>query len=621
MPKGIQPIYVPTKSHLGGSFFRWNDGRLEAYGQLWPAGFDQVAVEGTLYAKDAVRAKAQGAKPKHEHFISFLKLLVPEQHFAWHRWAYEGAELFTERWWTCIGAAGTGKSAMFGLFALGDWLADPANTVNVLVSTSIDSLKARIWKYVCQWHEVVDERYRVGHFRQANPLGLMYIADPTEANPQPQWQGAGILCVGFKAGESSESIKNHLGRHLPRNRITVDELQGVNPAVLDLWWNMGASGEFTFGGFGNPQSMFDPLADASVPEGHGPRLKAFDWLHQNMMDSGSRRKKTWKTEKGRCLMFDGLDSPALDDTRFAWLIGKEHIEAARKSGENSPQWYAFIRGIFPPSGGTNTLLTPKDIQENGADGRGIVWDGPWQEWLWGDLAHGGDDDAEIQRVRVGMSGKMPMIEFFERQVLKIDMKSGFISQQIARQVAQLAQQYGIPVSRIAIDATATQGAMIDAIEEKMKAQGIRRIHASGPASKRPVKFGWPQTCDEEYDNRAAEMAGNFREFVINGHCRGIDAVLAQQACSRCTYPKEESKGKMKLHEDKKAGNGGKSPNALDLVCVGCTALREYADIHPGMGKAAPQLAASDIHVAWRAKAEHVDIRRRGHRLRTLLQKY
>lgn len=615
-------ISAAPATHIGGPYRRWSDGRIEAYGTLWPIGRTVVDIESALYAHDHIRARTPNVLPRHEHFIRYLKLIVPETSFIWHRWAYEGAELWCEPWWTCIGASGTGKSAMFGLFALADWLADPANTVTVLVSTSLDSLKARIWKYVCQWHDCVIDQFRTGRFRQANPLGLLHVDEPTDSHPEPQWKGAGILCVGFKAGDSSESIKNHLGRHLPRNRLIVDELQGVNPAVLDLWWNMGASGEFKFGGFGNPQSMFDPLADACVPSGHASRLAAFDWLHREMMDVGSRRRKQWRTEKGRCLMLDGLESPANDDPRCFWLIGPKHIADARKSGENSLQWYAFIRGIFPPSGGTNTLLSAKEIQETGAEQKGVVWDGVWQDWLFGDLAHGGEDEAEIQRARVGRAvGGVTMIELMERTILIVDEKRGFISQQMAKQVEEIARSYGIPATRIAIDATATQGAMIDAIEEKMKQRGIVRIHAAGHPTDLPIKLGWPQTGKQAYDNRAAELAGNFREFVRAGQMRGIDHVLAQQACSRVTLPQEESAGKLKLHPDKRAGNGGKSPNALDLVCVGCTALRESAGIHPGQGKPAPNFGANDKQAAWKKQVAAMDGRRRGNRLGQLLRRY
>jgi hypothetical protein len=198
------------------------------------------------------------------------------------------------------------------------------------------------------------------------------------------------------------------------------------------------------------------------------------------------------------------------------------------------------------------------------------------------------------------------------------MQGGLNSQQIGRQVARIAREHGIPAARIAIDATAAQGAIIDAIEIAMKEQGIVRIHASGPASKDvPIKHGWPQTCDEAYDNRAAELAGNFREFVLAGQVRGIDQKLAQQASSCVILPHEETAGKLELHPDKKAGNGGRSPNALDLVCVGCTALRERADIHPGSGSALA-LSTPDRH-AWAAKARARDIRSRSRLPRLLAQ--
>lgn len=617
-PPSSKDAHLPDK----GTYREWSDGRIEAYGARWPQGFGPVEIEASLYAYEAQRKAAPNCLDRHKHFARYLKLIVPETAFAWHRWVYEGVELWCEDWFTCIGAAGTGKSAMFGLFVLGDWLVEPSDTVTVLVSTSLDALKARIYKYVCQWHESVIPQYRVGSFRQANPLGLLHVDPVTEENPQPQWKGAGILCVGFKAGDSTESIKNHLGRHLRRNRIVVDELQGVNPAVLDLWWNMGASGEFKFGGFGNPQSMFDPLASASTPAGHSSRLAAFDWLHRDMMDVGRRRTKTWPTDQGRCLMLDGRESPGVDDpAKFHYLIGQKHIDAAKKSGgENSVQWYAFICGIFPPSGGANTLLSAKEVKEGKAEERGVSWEGNWEDWIFGDLAHSGEDEKVIQRARVGKAvGGAWMIDLMEREYIQIDEKAGFISQQIGRFVATKAKLWGVPVNRVAIDATATQGAMIDAVEQAMGGRGVVRIHAAGPPSNNAVKLGWPQMCKEAYADRAAELAGNLAEFVRAGQIRGMDSILAQQCVSRVVLPQEENQGKLKLDPDKRGNNGGKSPNEFDALCVGVTALREKAGVHPGQGMLISLPGSEDK--AWKSAAQKFDIRRRGNRLTQKIRAY
>jgi hypothetical protein len=629
---GKPPIIESARSPIqtkGSEYKQWTDGRIEAYGSLWPVGCEAPQIEAALYAHDRIRNKTPGVRPKHHHFEKFIKLVLPESIFDWHRWVYEGCELWCdEEYWTCIGAAGTGKSAMFGAFVLCDWLAAPSETVTVLVSTSLDSLKARIYKFVIAYHGALIPQYRIGNFRMSNPLSLQFLDEPTDEVPQPQWQGAGVVCVGFKQGDSDQALKNHLGRHLPRNRMVVDELQGVNPGVLNIWWNSGASGEFRFGGLGNPQSMFDPLATASCPTGHTTTLGAFDWLHNTQMDhgkdeNGHRRLKTWKTEFGRTLMFDGLDSPAVDDPkRFHYLINEKFIALARaRGGENSNQWYAFVRGIFPPSGSGNTLLNAREIKETRSEEKDVVWDGPTLDWLWGDLAHSGEDDAVIQHARVGVvEGGSHMIQLLERKILQVDLKKGFVSQQMAAQVCAFARQHSIPAGRMAIDATATQGAMIDVIEQKLGSQGIVRVHASGPASKRmPVKLGWPQMCDEAYANRAAELAGNFREFVRCGQVRGVDPILAQQACSRVTLPQEESGGVLELDPDKKAANNGKSPNELDVVCIGATALRERGGIHPGDGKVA--MAQDQSMEAWRERAAAVDVRARGNRIGRLLQRY
>lgn len=617
-----------------------------AYGNLWPKEHggrpvDEAAIEAMIYDSDALRLQLPEAEPKYVHFARLVQHLQPPDKFVWHRWTWECAELWCDNdWWTCLGPSSSGKSCVFGVFALIDWCIAPCDTVTVMVSTTLEMVKERIYLNVVKHYDYLPARYKweqpfdntdgAGQvqaiFRQATPLGLL-IQDVSKGT----LTGAGIKCVGFKAGDKLETIKGQLGRHMKRMRLLVDELQGTNPAVLDLPVNMFASGDGKFGGFGNPSHYGDPLATASTPEGGAVNWPVLDKrlrLPSPHADAGEYITKKFKTERGECLFLDGLECPSIrEPEKYHYLLDPKHIaKVIRTEGLNSAMVDTYIRGIFPSGGTASVVLDADEAALHGVAAREVVWHNMPQDWISLDLGQGGTDAKAVRRLRVGkvMAPDGTLVNrILSVELHKIITDNALAAQvpitlQIARQVKLFMILWHVPINRVGGDSTATQGATLDAIETLTGTIGIHRIGFAGAASDKVVKEGWPRLCKEEYANRASELAGLFRELCLCGIIKGLDSETLQQASQRRWLLAEEKDDEDNVSAKQIDPNkriNGKSPDALDTMLVACMMLREAAGIFPRSG---PVLeAAPEIEDDWLKMASH-DRRRGGGRIGLLV---
>lgn len=622
---------------LVSNIYRHTSEGIVAYGNLWEPKYDEIAIEALIYEDDSLRQSLPGGKAAYIHWARLVQHLQPANRFAWNRWVWECAELWCDnKWFTVIGPSSSGKSCTFGVFALCDWAIDPCETTTVMVSTTLEMVKERIYKFAVEHHGylpaaykwdapfVHNERQVQTIFRQATPLGIL-IQDIDNAT----LTGAGIKCVGFKAGESLETIKAQLGRHAKRNRLLVDELQGTSRAVLKLPVNFGASGKFKFGGFGNPSDYMDPLADASEPADGVAAWPLIDKkLRELSPDGEPYLTKKFKTKKGECLFLDGLECPSMrEPALYPYLLDPAHVrETIKEEGINSAMVDTYIRGIFPSGSEATVVLDADEAAACQVAQTNVLWANQPDDWIALDLSHSGTDAKIARRLRVGMVDRpdgppRECIKSVEFATIKTNSDTriyGTISRQIARQVHALMIKWAVPINRVGGDSTATQGAALDAIEEEAGEIGIKRMSFAGAASDKPVKQGWPRLCKEEYANRASELAGIFRELCLSGMIRGLDAVTMQQAAQRrwLTPSEKEEEAKAAKQIDPNKRIGGKSCDELDTMLVGCAMLRDFAGIYPR--SKVPLAHAAPEEKQWHGYAQR-DSRRGGSRIAALVQ--
>ena len=581
------------------------------YGTVWPKKHwpNRLLIELRLYDDDELRESlAPHSLSKWGHMREAIKILFPEDVFAWHRWVdFMGEEWCETNSLTVWGASSTTKSGMAGMLHLVDLLVAPKDTYTLVITNPIDKHDDRMFGSLVKWWKALPKHLQVGVIRRSNPKGLITSDD--------DGQRTGVICISNKPGDSFEDLKRYLGTHVRRNRLVVDEPQGCSHSVLKVKANMGASGDYKEMFLGNPDSWLSPLGKHSEPDdGDRKRIQA-------QQPDKWETKNEFKGKRGHCIVLDGRKAPSLDEPkRLPFMIQPDFAESIKKSeGEDSRYYWTYIVGRIPPEGMLLTAATEQDLINAGAH-RVPKWESGWEDWAGVDLSQGSADKCVVYRLRVGKElGGQTVVYPLARAYAKPKLSKGNISNQIGEQIAAQLSDWGIPLDRVAGDSSGNQGPLLDAIENAAGQTGLVRVSAEGAASERFVRAGVPQRGKERYRNRATELVMQVAEMAKAGQLVGLDDEVTYQLTSRglqegvddealnrrvCVQPKK----------DWRMLNSGRSPDELDAVAVGIDALLAKGVIQ--IGSATPLARGRDD--GWAEVREKFDRRRSWNRRAALV---
>lgn len=559
-----------------------SSGEIRKYGlRFSEAQFsDPIAIELYLYAMDKVRASSSKTLTAWEHLRNAMKMLLPERIFTWHPWVDTLGESWCEtNAQTVWGASSTTKSGVMGFILLADLLADPMNTLTVLVTQPMEKHWDRCWGNVVRWQGNLPESWRIGTVKKAPSLGLL-TSDGEDKR-------AGIVCISCMAGDSFEDLKSKIGAHQKRNRLAVDEPQGASESVLQIKVNMAASGEYKEAFFGNPDSWFSPLGKHSMPK-DGDTAK----ILKEMPDRWFTQNKV-KGKQGICVVLDGFRAPSLKEPdRYPFMIQPDFVEdSIANFGADSKHVWTYVRGRIPPGGTVDVLMSEPDLMHFGANKKPF-WVSGFQSWAVLDPSRGGDG-CPLSHYGVGMA-RFPdgeirkMCVLIERKHLKITMSDPNVSRQIAAQAIPVLRQWGVPLSRLGGDSTGGQGAVLDYLEGAVNspAQGsVIRISSEGGASERSVivnrraraastgKGNKTILASSIYANRAAEIAGNLVQLIRARSFCGLDTDSIHQISTRLLDP-TSLRTKLEEKKDWRDRNSGRSPDEMDCDAIMATILLE-----------------------------------------------
>lgn len=153
-----------------------------------------------------------------------------------------------------------------------------------------------------------------------------------------------IECVAAQNKDSQAKVQ---GRHAEKNILIIDEAD--NKHSQSIWTaesNLATSGEFQSIALANPFDRTSVFGRECVPE--------LGWESVDMDSSFKWRSKSNRT----VLRLDGLRSPnfILGVDKFPFLLKIANVEDIRKNkGESSADWFAYVRGWFPPQGALDSV--------------------------------------------------------------------------------------------------------------------------------------------------------------------------------------------------------------------------------------------------------------------------
>jgi len=551
------------------------------YGLSWPEKMSKFHAELSLYRYQELRESSPKTLEKHEHFKNAIRLVIPRRYLEFHRWFDRAIESWcydpiASEW----GASSMGKSSDYGIIALFDVMADPLNTLTVIVTNPMERHQDRCFKYSLFYNSLVPKQFRTLAHKKQNPLGLLY--DYEKVNKSKEAQGkedlepekrTGIVCHSNKPGDTAEDMKRRIGAHEKRMRLIVDEPQGCGDAVLKLKVNMGAGSgvDFIERFLGNPSAKSDPLGRHSEP-------KDGDWKKTEYLDEWET-KRTHKRKPGKCMVRDGEKSPAQEEPeRLGFLFGPDDLADAKNNyGEDSLEYWTYARGRLKGDRGSNVIISEDDLIAKGAT-RTVVWQDYTEDYVGLDAAAEAGDGNELYRVRVGKEANgRTIVAIVESQELKVDISKPDTSGQIATQVISHLKKWGIPLNRLAGDTTGNQGPIFDSIERMAKSKvRVHRVNASGKCSSpHPIFQGSAiKRCDRYFD-RATELVYNVvvaleKEQLVIRHTKTgeVDAKIIHQICTRRREePNDRTRGKIKVEQKSewRKRNNKKSPDNFDAI--------------------------------------------------------
>ncbi len=492
---------------------------------------------------------------RYTHFKALAVMIFPKI-FEWNDWSDKIARALCENKHVSIcGCAASSKSTTTGLYAFFWYICAPNNSAVLIASTTLDAAKKRIWKEV--------RRFYVDFIRQIRKFGdTVLVTSPKPAIRTSSSDTAhGIYVVAVAKGEEQKGIDQLKGFHPDRMLMIGDETDAISQAIVDVGANQEVGTiEYQTIWLGNDPSLFNPLGQMMQPEiGKAVGLQHVEWT---------------SVRGYKCLRLDAFDSPNIrDKDKWKGIIRKKDIDSTiARFGENHPQVWIMLRGIHPPEGADDTVLSEALFLRHGCQ-LGVVWKRTFVISGLLDPAFGGDRCIFRTMCRgQDTEGKMRLLFStpIEIQIAANDPTNP-PEYQIASKVKSLCESQGIDPNEFCMDGSG-RGGGVAAVLQREWAPTINVIQFGGACSPFPVSEEDPRPANEVYDRKVTELWYSFREFVEAGMIRGLDGETAAEFCRR----KFEIKGKKisVMAKDEMKKMGVESPDLADCAVLGIYHVRE-----------------------------------------------
>jgi hypothetical protein len=181
-----------------------------------------------------------------QHIKNVITLLWPEVSNSWNDWNELALWAFTtydDRGVT--GCAAAGKTFTFTLLSLIEYLAKPMGTRIALTSTTVPSLRGRVWAEVMKFVRPVHGLF-----------GLNVVDSQTKIQFAKGDDRSAIVALAVDSGAVEQSVGKIQGVHLPR-MVTWSMSGQTNPAIFSARANLAVGTDFyRFIAIANASSMY-----------------------------------------------------------------------------------------------------------------------------------------------------------------------------------------------------------------------------------------------------------------------------------------------------------------------------------------------------------------------------
>jgi hypothetical protein len=500
-----------------------------------------------------------------------------------------------------LGGASMSKSYSAGVWLFLDWIRDPEYTAIRVVGPSEEHLKSNLFTHLVTLHKEAS-------IPLPGIVGDLFIGLDRKAR-KSSIQGV-VIPLG-KAGSGKLQGTKRVPRKKPhpifgkmsRLRIFLDEIEkipaGIWKDVDNLFANLDGVDGFKIAGACNPEDINGPVATRAEPVGGWD--KGFDL----------ETSETWRSQRGWDVV--RLDPYKCENVitgkvLFPGLQTKEGLaqQIQNAGGVNSPSYYTFARGAFPPQGTTFSIVPATSLVD--IQGEYIFQDRPHKAASV-DVALEGSAAPKFAfgRFGVAIGIKHPADhlhpagreEIFgsPQWALQVDQLFSLPNAETVRtanNIKQQCQSLGVDPGWVIIDRTGN-GAGVHDLLKSIWSPEVRGVNYSEAATEKKIFEEDEKNCKEDYDRVVSELwfaLSRWLEFKLLKISPVIDtAKLFPQLTTRLYMP-----GKVRRVESKRdyKSRGNESPDEADAVTLLLHVVRLASGAVPSMKKLGQASSVNEI---------------------------
>lgn len=553
---------------------------IEAYGKYFNPAAHPLSIYGKLFREETnPELKFIFMKKMHD-------MLWPQDIPTWHYWTEDRFRTYCEGWRIISWASGAsgGKSVDAAKIGLIEWIAAPKTTAVVIASTTLTSLKHRIYGYILSYIRETGVKVPFVLMRSQPPQVLFNRDDEIHC----------ISAMAAAKGTDQDAIKNYIGRH-PKGKfvLLLDEAPDLDPIILEALPNLeaGKTGAFQCLVIGNSSSKFDLHGALSTPKD--------GWENIN-----PEINKKWETVQpgGICQFFSCYDSPAIHEKDGVkrkllgkFLITEETLKEKEKAyGKNSEAFCRFVLGYWKASGAESNLVVNKDFLSLYQINQKAEFSGLKPLVVCGGLDAAfstGGDKCLLQLGVLGQDVNGNIVLDFRGDDLTFEIKLRVnthtpIEVQIVNQLSEILQEFGCNLGNVAFDATGQGRALGELARLSMQAL-VPPLKIWSTRLKNPKASETPKNANDIIVKTSLELWTDVADFIPTNQLRGMSGIVIQQLTTR---QKKATKGQKEVLESKieyKQRMGAisptlaHSPDEADGVALCVQAAKIRFGFHPG----------------------------------------
>lgn len=454
-----------------------------------------------------------------------------------------------KRFLAIAGASSSGKSHSVAIYGLMEYWARPTETYFIVMSTTKDAARTRIWKSITQLWGQASRKGCPGKLIDSNG----YIKGMNAAGGLDR--NSGIMLK--PAGKASDDASNELlGIKNPNVVVAADEFNHLTEGILrTAHENMTSNERLNFNGMANPDRITDPFGDMSEPEA--------GWKSVTEAD------EKWKTKYGYCIRLNAEKSPRITHPELygdvQWMTDQAYVDriAEKRGGVKSRGYYRFVKAFWCPDGSSNTIYSETEFVNFGVlDQNEPLWDDRPIVLTALDESFSRDGDRSFCAfARLGKVKGVDHLHFCYEGALEEDVnnKSTPHTFQIVDGWMKLAHDFGVNPNHAIMDNTGG-GQAFGHIVDKQWSPVVQKVNFQGSSSGRTVVFREENTG---FYNKNSELWIQPKEYVRGGQISGLSKETMAELIEREYHAKEVRALRVESKEEAKK-RLKRSPDRADV---------------------------------------------------------